>query len=227
LVGGAEENSYSSVLMSPAAADRLSWSDAADAFQVYGASASGFTIGEGAAVAMLEDLEAARARGAEVLAEVIGYGRSCDASYPGEPALSNGNAMVAALRQALDESGLRLEQVDLICGTSWGTAESAEKELDAVRQVFGALAAEVPLVNYNGHFGFVEAAAGLLNLSQVLQAMRSGEIAPIPHTREFCASDIAFVRQPLRREVRHALVLGASDGGNNYALLIRKDAIDG
>ena len=53
--------------------------------------------------------------------------------------------------------------------------------------------------------------------------MRSGEIAPIPHTREFCADDIAFVRQPLRREVRHALVLGASDGGNNYALLVRKD----
>ncbi|MEO4047560.1 beta-ketoacyl-[acyl-carrier-protein] synthase family protein [Pseudomonas sp. CAU 1711] len=223
LVGGAEENAYSAVLMSPAAAERLSWSEAADAFQVYGASPSGFTLGEGAAVALLEDLDAARARGAEVLGEVIGYGRSCDAAYPGESGLATGNAMIAAIHQALAEAGLQPGQVDLICGTSWGTRDSAEKELGALRAVFGALAAEVPLVNYNGHFGFVESAAGLLNLSQVLQALRSGEIAPIPHTREFCADDIAFVRQPLRREVRHALVLGASDGGNNYALLVRKD----
>lgn len=223
LVGAAEENAYSSVLMSPATADRLCWSDAADAFQVYGANPSGFTLGEGAAVALLEDLDAARARGAQVLGVVLGYGRSCDAAYPGESGLAAGNAMIAAIQQALAEAGLQASEVDLICGTSWGTGDSAQKELDAVRAVFGALAAEVPLVNYNGHFGFVESAAGLLNLAQVLQIMRSGEIAPIPYTREFCADDIAFVRQPLRREVRHALVLGASDGGNNYALLVRKD----
>ena len=223
LVGGAEENAYSSVLMSPATADRLCWSDAADAFQVYGANPSGFTLGEGAAVALLEDLDAAHARGAQVLGVVLGYGRSCDAAYPGESGLAAGNAMIAAIQQALAEAGLQASEVDLICGTSWGTGDSAQKELDAVRAVFGALAAEVPLVNYNGHFGFVESAAGLLNLAQVLQIMRSGEIAPIPYTREFCADDIAFVRQPLRREVRHALVLGASDGGNNYALLVRKD----
>ena len=154
---------------------------------------------------------------------VLGYGRSCDAAYPGESGLAAGNAMIAAIQQALAEAGLQASEVDLICGTSWGTGDSAQKELDAVRAVFGALAAEVPLVNYNGHFGFVESAAGLLNLAQVLQIMRSGEIAPIPYTRDFCADDIAFVRQPLRREVRHALVLGASDGGNNYALLVRKD----
>ena len=70
---------------------------------------------------------------------------------------------IAAIQQALAEAGLQASEVDLICGTSWGTGDSAQKELDAVRAVFGALAAEVPLVNYNGHFGFVESAAGLLN----------------------------------------------------------------
>lgn len=226
LVGGADENAYSAALMSQAGSSRQSWCGDAEAFQVYGAEASGFTLGEGAAVVMLEDAEAAVARGAEILAEMIGYGRACDAAYPGESALAGGNAMSTAIRQALDEAGLQASQVDLICGTSWGVAESAEKELGAIRDVFGAASREVPLVNYNGHFGFVESAAGLLNLSLVLEAMRSGVIAPIPFTRDYCAEDIAFVREPLHRNVRHALVIGASEGGNNYAVVVRKGAAD-
>ena len=73
---------------------------------------------------------------------VLGYGRSCDAAYPGESGLAAGNAMIAAIQQALAEAGLQASEVDLICGTSWGTGDSAQKELDAVRAVFGALAAE-------------------------------------------------------------------------------------
>ena len=56
--------------------------------------------------------------------------------------------------------------------------------------------------------------------------MRSGVIAPIPFTRDYCAEDIAFVREPLQRQVRHALVIGASEGGNNYAVVVRKGTAD-
>jgi hypothetical protein len=66
----------------------------------------------------------------------------------------------------------------------------------------------------------------VLNLSVLLDAMQSGEIAPISFTREFCAEDIAFVRAPIRRKVSHALLIGCSDGGNNYAVVLRKDASD-
>ncbi len=224
LVGGADENSYASSLMSPSGRSRLNVGTAADAFQVYAAQPSGFTMGEGAAVAMLEDVEVAAARGAEVLAEVVGYGRACDAAYPGEPAMSRGNAMSTAIRQALDEARISADQIDLICGTSWGSAESADKEIGAVREIFTG--SQIPLVNYNAHFGFVESAAALLNLSMVLEAMKSGEIAPIPYTREFCVQDIAFVHEPIQRNVRHAMLIGASDGGNNYAVILRKSALD-
>ena len=139
--------------------------------------------------------------------------------------MARGNAMVTAIRQALDEAALRADQIDVICGTSWGSAESADKEIGAVREIFAG--AQVPLVNYNAHFGFVESAAALLNLSMLLEAMKSGEIAPIPYTREFCADDIAFVREPIRREVRHAMLIGTSDGGNNYAAVLRKGTLDG
>jgi 3-oxoacyl-(acyl-carrier-protein) synthase len=226
LVGGADENAYASALMSQANSARLNWDSAVDAFQVYSAAKSGYLMGEGAGVAFLEDAEQAAARGAEVLAEVIGYGRSCDAVYPGNQAAAlDGRTMAAAIDQALAEAGIRAEQIDLVCGTSWGTAESSQKELAAIRQAFGQANPEVPVVNYNGHFGFVESAAGLLNLGLLMEAMKTGEIAPTPYTEEFCAEDIAFVREPQRREVRHALLLGASEGGNNYALVLRKGAV--
>jgi 3-oxoacyl-(acyl-carrier-protein) synthase len=225
LVGGADENAYSSALMSPSGRARLNWADNEQAFQVYAAEASGYTMGEGAAVAMLEDAEAATARGAEVLAEIVGYGRSCDALYPGSQP-EGPNAMTNAIVQALAEADLRADQVDLICGTSWGSAASADKELGAIREVFGSASREIPLVNYNGHFGFVESAAALLNLAVLLDTLKSGDIAPIPYTRDFCAEDIAFVREPLQRDIRHALLIGASDGGNNYAVILRKDGAD-
>ena len=225
LVGGADENAYASALMSPGGRSRFNLDTAEDAFQVYAAEPNGFVMGEGAAVAMLEDADAAAARGADILAMVLGYGRACDAAYPGEPAMARGNAMVTAIRQALDEADLRADQIDLICGTSWGSRQSADKEIGAVREVFAG--ARIPLVNYNAHFGFVESAAALLNLSMILEAMRSGDIAPIPYTREFCADDIAFVRQPIHRDVRHAMLIGTSDGGNNYAVILRKGTVDG
>jgi 3-oxoacyl-(acyl-carrier-protein) synthase len=226
VVGGADEKAYSSALMSQAGSARVSWTTDEDAFQVYAAQPSGFVQGEGAAMTMLEDVNVARARGAEILAELVGYGRSCDATYPGEAPLLHGNGMSTAIRQALDEAGLRFDQIDLICGTSWGVAQSAEKELGAIREVFGNASAEIPLVNYNGYFGFVESAAALLNLSVVLDAMKTGEIQPIAFTRAFCADDMAFVREPIQREVRHALLIGASDGGNNYAVILRNGALD-
>lgn len=225
LVGGADENAYAAALMSPANRSRVNLDVAEDAFQVYSARPSGFIMGEGAAVAMLEDADIAAARGAEILAVLVGYGRACDATYPGEPAMARGNAMATAIRQALGEADVRADQIDLICGTSWGSRESADKEIGAVREIFAG--AQVPLVNYNAHFGFVESAAALLNLSMLLEAMKSGEIAPIPNTREFCADDIAFVRQPIHREVRHAILIGTSDGGNNYAAVLRKGTLDG
>jgi hypothetical protein len=54
--------------------------------------------------------------------------------------------------------------------------------------------------------------------------MKRGEILPIPYTENFCAQDIAFVTQPLKQTVRNALVLGATEGGNHYAVVLRSMA---
>src|SRR5690606_38277155 len=160
-----------------------------------------------------------------VLAEVLGYGKSCDAVFPGHAPSEDSSALPAAIRQALGEAGVGAEEIDLICGSSWADTHVSDKELGAIREVFSACL-DVPVVNYNGHFGFVESAAALLNLVVLLEAMKQGEIPPIPHTRDFRDDSIAFVREPLRKELRTVLVIGASDGGNNYAVVLRKGPLD-
>lgn len=116
---------------------------------------------------------------------------------------------------------MSLDQIDLICGSSWGEEEVADKELGAVREVFGDNCA-IPLVNYNGHFGFVESSAALLNLAVLLNVMEKGTIPPIPYTDDYRDTTLAFVRAPLQKEVRTVLLIGTSDGGNNYAVIVRK-----
>lgn len=224
MVGGADEVSYSSALLS-VNSHCLDWSGEEGAFRAYAQQPGGFLLGEGAAVLMLEDAESASARGAEVLAEVLGYGKSCDALFPGRPTDERKSALPAAIRQALAEAGVGVEEIDLVCGSGWARGEVDDKEIDAVREVF-AERPRLPVVNYNGHFGFVESAAALLNLTVLLDAMKQGEVPPIPYTRDFRDESLAFVREPLSMDVRTILLIGASDGGNNYAVIVRKGLQD-
>lgn len=223
LVGGADENFYPTSLV--LGADDLSFDLDPGAFQTYSAERRGHLLGEGAGVALIEDLEAVHQRGGRVLAEIAGYGRAGDADYlPGfrGPGVTSG--LTLAIQQALDEADIRSECIDVICGTSWGDPSIADKELEAIRAVFGERSPEVPLVNYNGHFGFVEASAAILNIAVLLDCMDHGELLPIPHTQRYCADDIAFVRAPLERQIRNALVVGLTDGGNAYAVVLRREA---
>ena len=223
LVGGADEKFYPTSLA--LGADEVSFDLAPNAFQTYSADRRGHLLGEGAGVALIEDLDAVRQRGGRVLAEIAGYGRAGDADYvPGRPCTGGTSALAVATRQALDEAGLGSQSIDVVCGTSWGDPDVARKELEAVRAVFGERSREVPLVNYNGHFGFVESSAAMLNIAVLLDCMDRGELLPIPHTRQYCADDIAFVKVNTQLRVRNVLLLGLTDGGNAYAVVLRREA---
>lgn len=226
LVGGADENFYGNSLLLGVGSDEISLSLEADAYQAYGKDSRGHVLGEGAGVALLEDLDAARERGAHILAEIVGYGRTGNADYlpvPGIPAGTGESGMAEAIRQALEEAGLSGDEIDLVCGTSWGDPAVAGKEIEGVRQAFGARSREVPMVNYNGHFGFVEASSAILNIAVLLDCMARDEILPVPHTQQFCAGDIAFVRQAAQQKVSKVLIIGLTDGGNNYAVVLQRE----
>lgn len=225
IVGGSDENmSTFAIYLQALSSDLQLTLDPAD-FKVYDQHAKGYVPGEGAGMLLIEDLEHAQARGAHIHAEIVGYGKSSDGCYfTQEDMPARSESMAAAIYQALQEADIRPEEVDLICGTSDGTPARDAVEVNAVRSVFGEARRSLPFVNYNGWFGLVESSIGILNIAVVTEIMKRGEILPIPYTEKFCADDIAFVTKPLQKNVRNALVLGATEGGNHYAVLLRSMA---
>lgn len=225
IAGGADEKPEKFWSYLQAMNDGLQLADCPEAFEVYGKDGSGYLMGEGAGMLFIEDLTHAQARGVPVLAEVLGYGKACDASYFDRHAIEpRAASMAAAIQQALDEAGIGHDEIDLVCGSSDGTAMSSHAEVGAIRTIWGERAGQVPVVNYTGYFGNVESCIGVLNMIVVLEIMRRGEIPPIPYTKTFCADDIQFVTTLQRKPVRTALVLGATEGGNHYAFVIRAGA---
>lgn len=133
--------------------------------------------------------------------------------------------MIRAINQALEEANLSASQVDLVCGSSYGLPLYNEFELDAIHSVFAETNSQVPVVNYCAHFGFVESCSGILNIATVIEIMKRGEILPIPYTKSFLRDDLAFVTKPLKKEVKVALVLASTEGGNHYAILLSKGTV--
>ncbi len=222
VVGGADENMSKFAIYLQAMQKDLLLTEDPTAFKVYSATQSGYFTGEGAGLLFLEDHQQAQERGANIYAEILGYGKSNDSCYfDRENVSERADAMASAIRQALDEAGLEPQDVELICGTSDGSASNDFVEISAIRTTFGECCRHIPFVNYNGWFGYVESCVGMLNIAVVIEMMRRGEILPIPYTTDFCATDIAFVTERLQKKVRVAMIVGATDGGNYYATLLR------
>ena len=204
----------------------MNYNSQPDAYQVYNKAGDGFFAGEGSCCMLLESLSGAQERGAHIYGEIIGYGRASDRLFfngQGEEAERDwGSAMSRAIGLALREGGIAPTDVDMICGSSWGTRYSNLAELEGVRRAFGAAASEIPLTNFNNRFGFIEAASGGMNLAATLYCMLEQTVFPILFTNDFAVDGLNYVTSPLKKTIRHALVIGVSEGGNNYAILLRR-----
>ncbi|WP_034943343.1 beta-ketoacyl-[acyl-carrier-protein] synthase family protein [Erwinia oleae] len=225
IVGGADEamNSFSVYLQS--LHRNLMMNESPEAFRVYSDSPAGFFTGEGAGMLFLEDTERATERGATILAEIAGYGRANSTGYFDiDSTEGNAEALACAIRQALTEAQLAPEDISLFCGSSIGTSSSDRAEVNAIRDVFAEKMASTPFVNYNACFGVVESCMGILNVIMVSEIMRRSEILPIPHTTSFCEKEVDFVTERRKQTVETALVLGSTEGGNHYAIVLRKPA---
>lgn len=222
LIGGADEYFPSMSLYMDAVTQKLHMTAQASDYRIYAKEAKGYIPGEGACMLLLEDPQAALARGAEVLAEVAGYGKSCSNSYfDATQTEEKSAAMSLAIQRALDDAGISAKDIDLVCGTSNGSAESAQIEINSIYASFQHDNRHVPVVNYNGLFGFVAASAGLLNLAIILDCIKKQSVPAIPYTQTFADERINFVRQPTQLVIHYALLLGASEGGNYYAFVIK------
>jgi 3-oxoacyl-(acyl-carrier-protein) synthase len=222
IVGGADEFFPSMSLYMDAVTQKIHMTSDARDYQVYGKEPKGYVPGEGACMLLLEDPQTAAARGVEVLAEVAGYGKSCSNSYFDATQLEEKSASMAlAIERALTDAGITARDIDLICGTSNGSDENSRIEIDAILKTFTDEKPAVPVVNYNAYFGFVASAAGLLNLAVIIDCIKKQAVPAIPNTVAFFDDRVNFVRQPMNIALKQVLLIGATEGGNYYAFIIK------
>ena len=186
-----------------------------------GAQRRGLVLGEGAGLCVLELMEHARARGAEILGELAGFGMSADA---GDIVAPSAEGAATAMRQALDDAGLRPEDIDYINAHGTGTPLNDPTETRAIRQAFGAHAESLAVTSTKGVHGHALGAAGALELVAVIGALREQMVPP---TANFLdpdpACDLDYVPNIARAmSVRAALSNSFAFGGLNAVLAVTR-----
>ncbi len=182
----------------------------------------GFVLGEGAGMLILEELEHAKARGATILCEVLGYGSTADA-FRITDIHEDGRGGIAAMRAALHDAGVGLDEIDYISAHGTGTRENDKIESLAIRGVFGDKAKKVPVSSVKSMMGHLIAAAGACELITCILAIRDQVLPPtINYQNPDPACDLDYVPNQARKaDVRTCLSNSFGFGGQNDTLVIR------
>jgi len=188
----------------------------------FDADRDGFVMGEGAAVLILEDYERAAARGATMLAEVIGYGTNNDAYHITAPS-ENGAGAAICMRTALNDAGLAPQDIDYINAHGTSTPLNDPSETAAIKTIFGEHAYDVPVSSTKSMTGHLLGAAGALESIFCLLAIRDGMLPPtINYTTPDPACDLDYVPNEARaKTVRTAMTNSFGFGGHNATVIFR------
>ncbi|MGX9890872.1 beta-ketoacyl-[acyl-carrier-protein] synthase family protein [Streptomyces sp. NPDC002276] len=183
----------------------------------FDAERDGLLLGEGAGMLVLEDAESARARGARVYAEVMGYGLNCDAHHPVAP---ERESVARCMRLALDDAGIKPEDVDLALAHGTGTKTNDLVEAQAMRDVFGDAMPRMSAVkSMTGH---TMGAASAIGAVAGALAIHHGFIPPTANHRETdpeCAVD-CVPNHSLEADVRIVQNTALAFGGNNAVVVL-------
>ncbi len=193
----------------------------ARASRPFDAQRDGFIVGEGAGVLVLEDYEFAKARGARILAEIIGYGASADAFHVTAPP-EGGEGAARAMRKALKTAGIRPEDISYVNAHGTSTPLNDKAESDAIKAVFSEYAYKVPISSTKSMTGHLIGAAGAVEAVICTLAINNGIIPPtINQEHPDPACDLDYVPNVARKsKVRIALSNSLGFGGHNSSLII-------
>jgi 3-oxoacyl-[acyl-carrier-protein] synthase II len=182
----------------------------------------GFVLGEGAGMLILEELGHAKARGARIRSEVLGYGSTADA-FRITDIHEDGRGGIASMRRGLEYAGVKPEEVDYISAHGTGTQENDKIESLAIRGVFGENAKKVPISSVKSMLGHLIAAAGACELITCVLAIRDGMIPPTTnYSTPDPLCDLDYVPNKARKaNVRTCLSNSFGFGGQNDTLVIR------
>ena len=182
----------------------------------------GFVMGEGAGVLVLERMDRALSRGAEILGELRGYGSSLDAHGISEPH-PEGRGAAAAMSRALLDAGLSPEEIDAINAHGTSTPKNDPVETLAIKSVFGARARTIPVSATKSMIGHLISAAGAVEAVAALGCANRGYVHPtINLTSPDPACDLDYVAGTRARKHRQRYILSASYGfgGHNAAIIL-------
>ena len=189
----------------------------------FDAERSGFVMGEGAGVLLLEELEHAQARNAKIYAEVVGYGATCDAYHMTAP-LPDGSGGAKAMALALADGGTAPEEVGYINAHGTSTHLNDAGETAAVKSVFGAHAYELAMSSTKSMTGHMLGAAGAVEAIFTALSLHDGFLPATIHYQvpdPECDLDVV-PNQGRKADVRYAMSNSLGFGGHNGSLLLMK-----
>ena len=197
--------------------------NAAAASRPFDKDRDGFVMGEGAGMVILEELESAKKRGANILAELVGYGANSDANHVTAPA-PEGEGAARCMRLALASSGLNPEDVGYINAHGTSTPYNDANESKAIKNVFGAHAKKLAVSSSKSMTGHMLGAAGGAEAVVSVLALLRGVLPPtINYTTPDPECDLDYVpNQPRETRVEAAMSNSFGFGGTNAVLLFRR-----
>ena len=184
---------------------------------------NGFVLGEGSAMVILEELESAKARGAQIYGEIAGYGTTADA-YRITDIPPDGHGGIAAMRMSIADAGLNPSDIDYVNAHGTSTTVNDKVETHACREVFGNDAANTPVSSTKSMMGHLIAAAGVTELIVCLLTLRDGVLPPtINQENPDPDCDLDYVPNEARDcKVQYALNNSFGFGGQNVTLCLSK-----
>ena len=184
---------------------------------------SGFVMGEGAGILVMESLDHALERGANILCEIVGYGSTCDAYHITSPD-PNGESASKAMKDAIDEAGINPNEVSYINAHGTSTPYNDLFETRAIKKVFGKNAKDIPISSTKSMTGHLLGAAGAIESIACIKSLQEGFIHPtIGYSESEDELDLDYVPNLGRKcDVKYALSNSLGFGGHNASLLFKK-----
>lgn len=184
---------------------------------------SGFVMGEGAGLLMLEELEHAKARGAKIYAEVVGYGASTDAYHITSPA-PGGEGGARAMKDAIKDAGINPEDIDYINAHGTSTHLNDSFETAAIKAALGDSAKDVMVSSTKSNTGHLLGAAGAVEAIACIKALQDSFVPPTINYKvpdEECDLDIV-PNEGRNKDIKYAMSNSLGFGGHNSTVILKK-----
>ena len=197
--------------------------DPAHASRPFDKNRSGFVMGEGAGIILLEELEHAKNRGAKIYAEIVGYGRNDDAYHITTPA-PGGISQAKCMKLALDDAGLKPEEIDYINAHGTSTHFNDKGETEAIKNLFGEHAYKIPVSSTKSMTGHMLGAAGGVEAVATVLSIENNIVHPtINYETPDEGLDLNYVPNVAQKhEVNTAISNSFGFGGHNACVVFKK-----